>query len=155
MLSARLHANASGRKATLWHISTFKTQNITPSVVYSICAWNAYYRFDYIWFRSAHITILPRRHVDVVMALPKRLPDLNIVFFCDFFTLDFSPSTFYPRLFTLDFLPSTFNPRLFTLDFSPSTFYPRLFTLDFLPSPSTFYPRPRHLTLDTRHSTNR
>ena len=35
-------------------------------------------------------------------------------------------------------LPSTFNPRLFTL------------TLEFLPSPSTFYPRPRHLTLDTR-----
>ena len=64
--------------------------------------------FDYIWFRSAHITILPRRHVDVVMAVPKRLPDLNIVFF-----VIFSPSTFHPRLFTLDFLPS------------PSTFYPR------------------------------
>ena len=50
--------------------------------------------------------------------------------------------TFYPRLLTLDFLPSTFyslaHPRLFTL------------ALDFLLSPSTFYPRPRHLTLDTR-----
>ena len=130
-----MQMHRSGRKATLWHISTFKTQN-TPRVVYSICAWNAYYRPDYIWFRSAHITILPRRHVDVVMglmALPKRLPDLNIVFCCDFFTLDFSHSTF--------------NPRLFTLDFLPSTFYPRLFTLDFLPSPSTFYPRPRLFTL--------
>jgi hypothetical protein len=69
---------------------------------------------------------------------PRRLPDLNIVFCCDFFTLDFSPSTFYPRLLTVDFLPSTFYPRLFTP------------TLDFLPSPSTFYSRPRHLTLDTR-----
>ena len=75
----------------------------------------------------------------------------------------FSPSTFHPQLLTLDFSPSTFYPRLFTLDFLPSTFHPRLFTLDFLPSPSTFYPhprlftlaldfypRPRHLTLDTR-----
>ena len=49
-------------------------------------------------------------------------------------------------------LPSTFSSRHLTLDFLPSTFYPRLFTLtlDFLPSPSTFYPRPRHLTLDTQ-----
>ena len=72
---------------------------------------------------------------------------LILYFFCDFFTLDFSPSTFNPRLFTVDFLPSTFYPRLLTLDFLPSTFYPRLFTLDFLPSPSTFYPRPRLFTL--------
>jgi hypothetical protein len=54
-----------------------------------------------------------------------------------------------PEAVTWRFLPSTFYPRLLTLDFLPSTFYPRLFTLtlDFLPSPSTFYPRPRLFTL--------
>jgi hypothetical protein len=127
--------------------STFKTQN-TPRIRYIVYVRGTQiiYRFDYIWFRSAHITILLRRHVDVVMALPNRGYLTLILYFFVFC----SPSTFHPRLFTLDFLPSTFYPRLLTLDFLPSTFYPHprhfTLTLDFLPSHSTFNPR---------HSTNR
>jgi hypothetical protein len=50
----------------------------------------------------------------------------------------FSPSACNIRHLTLSMLPSTFHPRIFTL------------TLDILPSQSTFYTRPRHLTLDSR-----
>ena len=155
----QMHQDAKPRCGILVHLKP--TQN-TPRVVYSICAWNAYYRFDYNWFRRAHNNTAEKTRRRLYGLIQSGYLTLILYFFCDFFTLDFSPSTFNPRHFTVDFLPSTFYRRLLTLDF----YNPRLFTVDFLPSPSTFYPHPRLFTLaldflpspstfNPRHSTNR